>query len=110
MSQASHGKLHGSGESADSAKLQKVGLEEECKGEELKEELGPQSGKELAPEPERDVSPRLTGIQIFDAFGCQAELQHERSSGTERERQWRFGGGGGGELWKGLSVLEASGL
>lgn len=38
------------------------------------------------------------------------ERHRDRSSGTERDRQWRFGGGGGGELWKALSVKETSGL
>lgn len=114
VSQGSHGKLHGSGESEDSAKLKKVGLEEECREEEVKEEPGPQSGKELAPEPELDApplwQPRFTGVQTLDALGCQVERHRDRSSGTERERQWRFGGGGGGELWKALSVMETSGL
>lgn len=68
----------------------------------MKDELGPQSGKELAPEPEVDIlalwQPRLTGIQTLDALGCQVERHCDRSSGTERDRQWRFGGGGGGEL------------
>lgn len=57
MSQGSHGKLHGSGESEDNAKLKKVGLEDECRDEEVNEELGPQSGKELAPEPALDAPP-----------------------------------------------------
>lgn len=113
-SQGSHGKLHGSGESEDSAKLKKVGLEEEFRDEEVKEELGPQSGNELAPEPETDTSPlwqpRLTGVQTLNALGCQVERQRDRSSGTERERQWRFGGGGGGEFCKVLPVVDASGL
>lgn len=38
------------------------------------------------------------------------ERHRDRSSGTERDRQCRFGGGGGGELWKALSVKETSGL
>lgn len=46
----------------------------------------------------------------MDALGCQLERHRDRSSGTERDRQWRFGGGGGGELWKTLSVKETSGL
>lgn len=113
MSHGSQGKPHDKGESDDSAKLKKVGLEDECMEEEVKEELGPQSGKELAPEPELDASPlwqpRLTGVQTFDALGCQVERQRDKSSGTDRERQWRFEGGGGGELWKALSVKETSG-
>lgn len=80
----------------------------------MKDELGPLTGKELAPEPELDTpplwQPRLTGIQTLDALGCQVERHRDRSSGTERDRQWRFGGGGGGELWKALSVKETSGL
>lgn len=36
------------------------------------------------------------------------ERHRDRSSGTERDRQWRFGGGGGGELWRALSVKETS--
>lgn len=114
LSQGSHGKLHGSGESEDSAKLKKVGLEDEFRDEEVKEELGPQSGKELAPEPELDAPPpwlpRLTGVQTLDALGCQVERHRDRSSGTERDRQWRFGGGGGGELWKASPVKDTSGL
>lgn len=116
MSQGSHEKLHGSGESEDSDKLKKVGLEDECREEEGKEGLGPQSGKELAPELELYAlphwQPRLTGVQTLDALGCQVERHRDRSSGTERDRQWRFGGGGGGggELWKALSVKETSGL
>lgn len=80
----------------------------------MKEELGPQSGKELAPELELDApplwQPRLTGVQTLDALGCQVERHRDRSSGTERDRQWRFGGGGGGELWKTWFVKETSGL
>lgn len=79
--------------------------------EEVKEELGPQSGKELAAEPELDApllwQPRLTGVQTFEALGCQVERHRDRSSGTERDRQWRFGGGGG-ELWKVWSVKATS--
>lgn len=101
VSQGSHGKPHDKEESEDKAKLKKLGLEDECKEEEVKEELGPQS-RELAPEPEPDApplwQPRLTGVQTFDALGCQVERHWDRSSGTESERQWRFGGGGG-ELW-----------
>lgn len=89
-----------------------MGLEEECKDEEVKEELAPQSGKKLAPDPELDApllwQPRLTGVQTFDELGCQVERHWDRSSGTERERQWRFGGGGGGELWEALSVKATS--
>lgn len=113
LSQGSHEKLHGSGESEESAKLKKVGLEDECREEEVKEELGPQSGKELAPELELDApplwQPRLTGVQTLDALGCQVERHRDRSSGTERDRQWRFGGGGG-ELWKTWFEKETSGL
>lgn len=72
------------------------------------EELGPQSGTELAPEPELDApplwQPRFTGVQTLDAQGCQLERHRDRSSGTERDRQWRFEGGGGGELWRAMSV------
>lgn len=57
MSLGSHGKPHDKGESDDRAKLKKVGLEDECMDEEVKEQLGPQSGKELAPEPELDTPP-----------------------------------------------------
>lgn len=57
VSQGSHGKPHDIGESDDSAKLKKVGLADECMEEEGKEELGPQSGKELAPEPELEAPP-----------------------------------------------------
>lgn len=75
LSQGSHWKLQGSGESEDSAKLKKVGLDDECREEEVKDELGPQSGKELAAEPELDtpplLQPRFTGIQTLDALGCQ---------------------------------------
>lgn len=113
MSQGSHGKPHDKGESDDNAKLKNVGLEDECMEEEVKEELGPQSGKELAPEPELDAPPlwlpRLTGVHTLDALGCQVERHRDRSSGTERDRQWRFGGGGGGELWKALCAKETSG-
>lgn len=114
LSQGSHEKLHGSGESEDSAKLKKVGLEDECREEEVKEELGPQTGKELAPELELDAPPlwqsRLTGVHTLDALGCQVERHRDKSSGTERERQWRFGGGCGGELWITWFVKETSGL
>lgn len=100
--QLSHWKLHGSGESDDSAKLKNVGLDEEWRDEEVKEELGPKNGKELEPaaELELDARPlresRFTGVQTLDAVGCQVERQRGKSSGTERDRQWRFGGGGGG--------------
>lgn len=80
----------------------------------MKDELGPLNGKELAPEPELETlplwQPRFTGIQTLDALGCQVERHRDRSSGTESDRQWRFGGGGGGELWKASSVKETSGL
>lgn len=112
MSQGSQEKPHDKGESADNARLKKVGLEDECM-DELKEELGPKSCKELAPEPELDApplwQPRLTGVHTFDALGCQVERHRDRSSGTERDLQWRFGGGGGGELWKASSAKETSG-
>lgn len=55
--QGSHWKLHGSGESEDSAKLKKVGLEDEWRDEEVREEPGPQNGKELAAELELDAPP-----------------------------------------------------
>lgn len=81
--------------------------------EDVNEGLGPQSGKELAPEPELDApplwQPRMTGVHTFDALGCQVERHRDRSSGTDSERQWRFGGGGGGELCKASSVKEAPG-
>lgn len=77
VSQGSQGNPHDKGESDDSAKLKKVGLEDECMEEEVKEELGPQTGKELAPDPELDTPPlwlpRFTGVQTFDALGCQVE-------------------------------------
>lgn len=111
VSQGSHGKLHGSGESDDSAKLKNVGLEEECREEEVREELGPQSRRELAADPKLAAAPlwepRVTGVQTLEALGCQLVRHRDRSSGTERERQWRFGGGGGGEPWKALSVIDA---
>lgn len=112
VSQGSHGKPQDKEESEDSAKLKKLGLEDESKEEEVKEELGPQRSKELAPEPELDApllwQPRLTGVQTFDALGCQVARHWDRSSGTERERQWRFGGGGG-ELCKDLFGRATSG-
>lgn len=78
----------------------------------MKEEPAPQTGSELAAELDVDASPllqlRFTGVQILDAVGCHVE--RERSSGTDRDRQWRFGGGGGGERWKALSAKEKSGL
>lgn len=77
VSLGSQGKPHDKGESDDSAKLKKVGLEDECMEEEVKEELGPQRGRELAAEPELDTpplrQPRLTGVQTFEALGCQVE-------------------------------------
>lgn len=76
-----------------------MGLEDEWR-EAVKEEPAPQTGKELAVELDVDTSPllqsRFTGVQIFDAEGCHMERHRERSSGTDRDRQWRFGGGGGG--------------
>lgn len=57
VSQGSHEKLQGKGESEDSAKLKKVGLDEEFSEDEVMEELGQRGGTELAPEPEVDVSP-----------------------------------------------------
>lgn len=78
----------------------------------MKEEPAPQTGSELAAELDVDAPPllqsRLTGVQILEAVGRHVE----RSSGTDRERQWRFGGGGGGggELWKAWSAKEKSGL
>lgn len=39
VSQGSQEKLHGSGESEDSARLKKVGLDDEFREEEVKEEL-----------------------------------------------------------------------
>lgn len=46
----------------------------------------------------------------MDAVGCHVERQRGRSSGTDRDRQWRFGGGGGGggELCR--AAKETSGL
>lgn len=115
VSQKSRGKLQGSGESEDSARLKNVGLEEECREEEAREELGPRTGRELAKDPKLATPPlwqrRLTGVQTLEALGRQVERQRDRSSGTDRERQWRFegGGGGGGELWKARSVTEVLG-
>lgn len=92
-----------------------MGLEEERR-EDAKEEPAPQTGSELAAELDVDTSPllqsRLTGVQILDAVGCHMDRHRDRSSGTDRERQWRFGGGGGGggELWKAFSATEKSGL
>lgn len=57
MSQGSHEKLQGSGESEDRAKLKKVGLDEEFRDEEVIDELGPHGGTELTPEPEVEASP-----------------------------------------------------
>lgn len=57
LSQGSHEKLQGSGESEDRAKLKKVGLDEEFRDEEVTDELGPHGGTELAPEPEVEASP-----------------------------------------------------
>lgn len=57
VSQGSHVKLHGSGESEDRAKLKKVGLDEEFREEEVMDELGPHGGTELAPEAEVEASP-----------------------------------------------------
>lgn len=78
----------------------------------MKEEPAPQTGSELVAELDVDASPllqsRFTGVQILDAVGCQVERQRERSSGTDRDRQWRFGGGGG-ELRKASSDKEKSG-
>lgn len=116
VSQRSQGKPQGRGESEDSARLKNVGLEEECREEDAREELGPWSGTD----PALDASPaappplwqrRLTGIQILEALGRQGVRQRDRSSGTDRERQWRLGGGGGGggELWKNRSVTEVQG-
>lgn len=57
VSQGSHEKLQGSGESEDRAKLKKVGLDEEFREEEVTDELGPHTGTELAPVPEEEASP-----------------------------------------------------
>lgn len=57
VSQGSHEKLQGSGESDNRARLKNVGLDEEFREEEVIDELGPLGGTELAPEPEVDVSP-----------------------------------------------------
>lgn len=90
-----------------------MGLEEDRR-EDAKEEPAAPTGSELAAELDVDTSPllqsRLTGVQIFDAVGCHADRHRDRSSGTDRERQWRFGGGGGGELWNTFSAPEKSGL
>lgn len=81
----SHGKLQGSGESGDSARLKKVGLDEECK-DEFKEELGARRGQgpapaTMTPPPAPDPPPvtpppagpwhcwRLTGVHTRDALG-----------------------------------------
>lgn len=82
----------------------------------MREEPAPHTGRELAAELDVDTSPllqsRFTGVQILEALGCHVDRHRERSSGTDRERQWRFGGGGGGggELWKALSAKEKSGF
>lgn len=36
------------------------------------------------------------------------DRHRDRSSGTDRERQWRFDGGGGGEFWSVLSLQGTS--
>lgn len=84
----SQGKLQGSGESGDSARLKKVGLDEEC-NDEFKEELGARRGQgpppatpaPITPPPTPDPPPvtpppaapwhcwRLTGVQTRDALG-----------------------------------------
>lgn len=86
-----------------------MGLEDEWRERDVKEDPAPHTGSELAAELDVDASPLrpLTGVQILEAVGCHAE----RSSGTDRERQWRLGGGGGGgELWKAASAKEKSGF
>lgn len=98
------------------ARLKKVGLEEECR-EEVREELGPRRSMEPTKEPTpMQATPpplwqrRLTGVQILEAPGRQGLRQWDRSSGTDRERQWRLGGGGGGgELCRDRSVTEVLG-
>lgn len=94
-----------------------MGLEEECR-EEVREELGPRRGTEPTKEPTpMPATPpplwqrRLTGVQILEALGRQGVRQRDRSSGTDRERQWRLGGGGGsgGELCRDMFVAEVLG-
>lgn len=112
----SQGQPQGRGESGDMARLKKVGLEEECR-EEVREELGPRRGTEPTKEPApMQATPpplwqrRLTGVHILEALGRQGLRQWDRSSGTDRERQWRLGGGGGGgALCRDMSFTEVLG-
>lgn len=89
-----------------------MGLEDEWRESDVKEDPAPHTSSELAAELDVEPSPllqlRFTGVQILDAAGCHVE--RERSSGTDRDRQWRFGGGGGGEPWTAPSAEETSGL
>lgn len=52
----SQGKLQGSGESGESARLKKVGLEEEC-SEEFREELGARRGQTPPPDAPTPIAP-----------------------------------------------------
>lgn len=54
----SQGKLQGSGESGDSARLKKVGLDEEC-SEEFREELGARRGQAPPPAAPAPIAPPL---------------------------------------------------
>lgn len=84
----SQGKLQGRGESGDSARLKKVGLDEEC-SDEFRDELGARRGQgppaatpapmtpPPVPDPPLEAPPpaapwhcwRLTGVQTRDALG-----------------------------------------
>jgi len=114
VSQGSQGKLHGIGESEFSARLANMGLEEECREEVVTEELRPRRGSEPAADAKLATLPlwqrRRTGVQTREALGRHEDRQRDRSSGTDSERQWRLGGGGGGEPWKERSVTEALGI
>ena len=113
VSQGSQGKFHGIGESEFNARLTNMGLHDECREEVVTEELRPQRGKELPPDTRLAMLPLwqrcLTGVQTLEALGRHVERQQDRSSGTESERQWRFGGGGG-EPGKDRLVTEALGI
>ena len=114
VSQGSQGKLQGVGESGFNARLTNMGLQDECREEVVTEELRPQRGRELlAADTRLAMLPLwqrcLTGVQTREALGRHVERQQERSSGTESERQWRFGGGGG-EPGKDRLVTEALGI
>lgn len=90
----SQGKLQGSGESGDSARLKKVGLDEE-RSDGTRGAPGTRRGHDPPPPPPL-WQRRFTGVHTLEALGRQAERHRDRSSGTDSERQWRLGGGGGG--------------